>query len=295
MDTSTNCAGDPRAIEQLPTKQLGTTSPSDREFLYTMSPPSPALVASVREAGVLNPLIVSRAGKLIAGTRRLAAARAANLDTVPVKRAHDDRAAFVAAVWENLGQRTFTALETGELLLRLEGIAGHDEAELCRTILPALGLGSSRETLLKYRALTSLPVAVKELAARGDLRDNHLMLVVGAPEATARSLATLFNALKPSAGEARDIKRLLGDMARRENEPLEAAIARPGVRAIVDEDAPPRARVAQLRAFLRRATLPTLSRLEGEAHELATVGEGAGVRVKVPPELSRGSFESEIR
>lgn len=62
------------------------------------------LTASIREHGVLQPLVVSADGRLLAGRRRLEAARRAGLEMVPVRlcEIEDERAAIEISLIENI-------------------------------------------------------------------------------------------------------------------------------------------------------------------------------------------------
>jgi ParB-like chromosome segregation protein Spo0J len=276
---------------------IGTRSAEERRFLYTATPPSPGLVASVRAAGILEPLVISAAGSLISGVRRLEAARELAQEDVPVLRAADPVRAFLTGLWENLGHRAFTPLEKGEILTRLEGVAGLDRETVLRSFMPALGLPPAAAAFARHAALASLPPALKALAARGLLRDSHLFLLAGLPAEDGEALAHVFAALAPSAGEARDLKRLLVTLARRERTTIGSTVARRDVAAILEDgDRPPRLRVGRLRRLLRALTVPSLAAIEEEAASLATeAGLSGPVRLTLPPDLRRGDVEIAFR
>lgn len=81
------------------------------------------LTASIADLGVLSPLVVRPAGdgfEVMAGRRRLAAARLAELDTVPcIVRHIDDEAAADIALAENMHRRDLSPLEQGLAFARL--------------------------------------------------------------------------------------------------------------------------------------------------------------------------------
>ncbi len=293
MGTSPTLPNARHDAEELRVEAIDT----DPEFLYTLTPGPPSLAASLSRAGILAPLVLTKDGKLISGLRRLWAARDLGMTTVPVRRARDAREAFLTGLWENLSHREFTALERGELLARLDRVAGIARQAIIATYLPVLGLGPSPAILTKHLTLTSLPPAVKDMAAQGRLKESHLVLLAGLTDREATAVATVFATISPSAGEARDLVKLFGDLAKRDNVGLTDTIARPDVTELLqNETVPRRQRVATLRRHLRTLTLPHLSRLENEAAALATAGGlTAPIHVKLPPDLSRGDVVISLR
>lgn len=98
------------------------------------------LTISVREHGVIQPLIVAPSGKpdvyiLIAGERRLIAARHANLETVPVivRDVTDEQEMLILALVENVDRAEMTPVEEGDGYLVLRG-QGMSNAEIARKI-----------------------------------------------------------------------------------------------------------------------------------------------------------------
>ncbi len=98
------------------------------------------LTISVQEHGIIQPLIVAPSGKpdvyiLIAGERRLIAARRANLETVPVIVRHviDEQEMLILALVENVDRAEMTPVEEGDAYLVLRG-QGMSNAEIARKV-----------------------------------------------------------------------------------------------------------------------------------------------------------------
>jgi len=132
------------------------------------------LAGAISSQGVIEPLIVrTRADaspldppryELIAGERRLRAARIAGLAAVPViVRELDDRGALEMSLVENLAREDLNAVEQGRGLARLsrEFGLGHDEI--------ANRIGKSRPFVSNAIRLLELPEPVLEMIARGEL------------------------------------------------------------------------------------------------------------------------------
>jgi ParB family transcriptional regulator, chromosome partitioning protein len=130
------------------------------------------LTNAIRIQGIIEPLIVRPIAsdldapryELIAGERRLRAARAAGLEAVPVVvRAVDDHAALEMSLVENLVREDLNAVEEARAFVRLsrEFNLSHEEI--------AARIGKSRPYVTNTMRLLELPIPVVEMIARGDL------------------------------------------------------------------------------------------------------------------------------
>ncbi len=129
------------------------------------------LAASIREQGVIQPVIVHRAGsgyELIAGERRWRASRLAGLRTIPalVKEA-TKRDLLEMALIENIQREDLNALEAAEAYKRLQ-----DEFKLTQEDL-ARRVGKERSTVTNFLRLLHLPKEIKQELAAGTLSMGH--------------------------------------------------------------------------------------------------------------------------
>jgi ParB family transcriptional regulator, chromosome partitioning protein len=130
------------------------------------------LADAIRSQGVIEPLIVrrrpgdltSREYELVAGERRLRAAREAGLEHVPVVvRDLDDRGALEMSLVENLSREDLNAVEEARAFVRLskEFALSHDEI--------AARIGKSRSYVTNTLRLLELAASVLEMIASGQL------------------------------------------------------------------------------------------------------------------------------
>jgi ParB family chromosome partitioning protein len=135
-----------------------------------------ALSASIRDHGVLQPLLVRPAGdgyELIAGERRLRAAVAAGLAEVPiVVREADPRERMELALIENLQREDLSPLEEAAAYRQLIDEFGLTQDELSGRV------GKSRPAIANSLRLLSLPDAVKAQLASGELSAGHARAVL---------------------------------------------------------------------------------------------------------------------
>jgi ParB family transcriptional regulator, chromosome partitioning protein len=145
------------------------------------------LAASIREQGILQPLIVrERDGgyELIAGERRWRAAQAAGLGEVPViVREADDRTVLELALVENLQRENLNALEEAEGYARLiEQFSLTQEQAAAK-------VGRGRVSVANALRLLKLPREVQAYVRDGHLSAGHAKAILGLPTAAEQNLA----------------------------------------------------------------------------------------------------------
>ncbi|MEA2239650.1 MAG: ParB family transcriptional regulator, chromosome partitioning protein [Thermoanaerobaculia bacterium] len=130
------------------------------------------LARSVREHGIVQPLVVTRAGdkyKLIAGERRFRAAQKAGLTTVPalIKEMMQEGDALQIALIENIQREDLNPIEEALAYHQL-----HDEFQLTQEEI-SKRVGKERSTVANFLRLLKLPDPVKKLLASGQLSMGH--------------------------------------------------------------------------------------------------------------------------
>src|SRR4051812_43048701 len=139
------------------------------------------LAASIRELGVLQPVLVRAAEsgryRLIAGERRWRAARRAGLDTIPaIVRDTDELGSIEQALVENLHRQDLTGLEEAAAYQQLieDFDLTHDEV--------ATRVGKSRVSVTNTLRLLQLPPTIQHLVADGRLTAGHARALLGTPD-----------------------------------------------------------------------------------------------------------------
>jgi ParB family chromosome partitioning protein len=150
-----------------------------------------ALVESVKEKGVLQPLLVRRDPtdekryEIVAGERRWRAAQQARLHEVPVVvKELSDRDTLEVALVENLQREDLTPLEEAEAYRRLMDEFGHTQDELAKAV------GKSRSHVANMMRLLNLPKPVQRMLDEGQISAGHARTLVSAddPEGLAREI-----------------------------------------------------------------------------------------------------------
>ena len=142
-----------------------------------------SLAVSIREVGILQPIVVRKAGagyELIAGERRLRAAKLAGLATIPVVvRDTDDADTLREALIENIHREDLGPIELAEAFRQLLEELGLKQEELADRV------GVSRSHIANTIRLLQLPIDVQQLLTDGKLQAGHAraLLTLGDPEA----------------------------------------------------------------------------------------------------------------
>jgi ParB family chromosome partitioning protein len=171
------------------------------------------LAESIRQHGIISPLIVTRQGssyELIAGERRLRASKIVGLKEVPViVRDEQDQKKLEIALIENLQREDLNPLETARAYQRLidEFNITQDEA--------AKKVGKARSSVANALRLLTLPVEVQEALASGKISEAHAKYLLGL-ESEAKQITMLKKIMRQNLTVAetdKEIKRLGGTKA----------------------------------------------------------------------------------
>ena len=192
----------------IPTEVVGDRSSALREVPIGSIKPNPlqprshfdeetmaSLASSIKELGVLQPVLVRQCGdggveefELIAGERRWRAARRAGLQTIPVLiQVADEAHSLEQALVENLHRQDLNVLEEASAYQQLieEFYYTHDEV--------ATRVGKSRTAVTNTLRLLQLPSGAQRLLAEGQISPGHARALLGTPdrgyqEALAKSI-----------------------------------------------------------------------------------------------------------
>lgn len=181
----------------IPTEVVGDRSSALREVPIGSIKPNPrqprvnfdddtmaSLAASIKELGVLQPVLVRQIGseaaddfELIAGERRWRAARRAGLQSIPVLvQTADETASLEQALVENLHRQDLNVLEEASAYQQLIEEFGYTHDHVAKRV------GKSRAAVSNILRLLQLPSAVQRLLADGQITPGHARALLGTPD-----------------------------------------------------------------------------------------------------------------
>ncbi len=176
-----------RGVRQLPVEAI---RPNPRQPRARFQPEDlEELAASIREHGVIQPLIVTRGASpdeytLIAGERRLQAARKAGLRTVPaILREASEQELLELALIENVQRADLNPLETAEAYRQLSDDFGLSHEDISRRV------GKSRSAVTNTLRLLEAPPSVQQAVLNGEISEGHARALLGLPTPQAQAAA----------------------------------------------------------------------------------------------------------
>lgn len=175
------------------------------------------LAASIKEQGVIQPLIVNQAGpnryELIAGERRLRAAREAGLAEVPVVIKNVSTESMLElAIIENIQREDLNPIEEANSMKELMDQFGHTQEEVAKR------LGKTRVAVANSLRLLNLPKLIQDDVSTGRISAGHARAILGAGDLqqqlkirekilntgiTVRDVERLVQNAKPATSKAR--------------------------------------------------------------------------------------------
>ncbi len=167
------------------------------------------LAASIREHGVIQPIIVEDAGDgfylIVAGERRSRAARIAGLREVPaVVRNYSDERRLEVALIENVQRADLNPVEEAQAYRRLMELTGLSQEET------AARVGKNRSTVANALRLLKLPEDMLAALAAGQLTSGHARAILSVLNPADQRL--LFGKIVADAVSVREAEKAAADL-----------------------------------------------------------------------------------
>ncbi len=176
------------------------------------------LAESIKQHGIIQPLIVTRKGdkfELIAGERRLRGAKLIGLKEVPViVREEKDQKKLELSLIENLQRENLNPLETARAYQRLIDEFNITQEETAKKV------GKARSSVANALRLLALPKAIQDALADGKISEAHAKYLLSL-ENEAKQLNMLKKILRQNltvAATGSEIKRLTGTKEMKEKD-----------------------------------------------------------------------------
>jgi ParB family chromosome partitioning protein len=164
------------------------------------------LVSSIKEKGILEPLLVRKRHdrfQIIAGERRFRAAREAGLTNIPcIELDVDDRGCLEISLVENIQRRDLTPFEEADALAQLKEGFGYTHDQIARK------LGRSRTTITETLLIATIPERIrKKCAAAGITTRTTILQLARLPD--EESMEKMIAAIDDGGLSRDDVRRLI--------------------------------------------------------------------------------------
>jgi len=282
----------------------------DKRFIVTYEPDIEILERSIARMGVLTPIHLRRPTthgrlQLICGFKRLVACLNTAQHRVPAlvhsAEALSAEQAFLLALHDNLGCRTFNVVEKGRFLQRLRDDYHYDLEVLTQHICPLLQLPPRPHSVALYTTLVTLDEPLQKAMVLENLALETAVWIGRHAAADRQRLLPLFAGLRLSRNRAQAFATMIEDICRRDTCSVSECFQRLGLDTILEDPQPSGAqKIERLQQILHHSRYPQLSAHERQFH--ATLRElrlPSQVRLQPPPYFEgqryRVSFDFDSR
>ncbi len=227
-----------------------------------------SLLESVRRMGIRTPIWVqkrsSRSHRVICGFRRLAAAQALSLDSIPCMiRSDSESELFYLSVSDQMADDGLDALRLSYAIQYAHQKLGLNREEIVQSLFPALGLGRNPRLYRLYEPLVRHDEDWQDALRKGILSEELAAMVVDESEHLRQTWLHWIRECGLNRNRQREFWSLLRDVAARERRSIEKVMSD---RDVVDTIQQTRLTAAQkadrLKAILKRRRYPRLQDCE---------------------------------
>jgi ParB family chromosome partitioning protein len=218
----------PGGVAEIPIEQI---TPNPRQPRVHFDPEELSdLAESIKEHGIIQPLIVTRGLQLdsyilIAGERRLMAAKEAGLRTVPViQREASEQGRLEIALIENVQRADLSPLETAEAYRQLAEDFGLSHESIGSRV------GKSRVAVTNTLRLLNLPPSVQQALTGGEISEGHARALLALP--TAQAQAAVLQTILEKGLNVRQTEELVRKLAGEKPEQKPKPETNPEIKAL---------------------------------------------------------------
>jgi ParB family chromosome partitioning protein len=277
----------------------------DHTFSMTFHPDLEALTRSIRDVGLIQPLIVREKShgsgyQVVSGFKRLTACEQLGLKEVEAfsypKSELGDLEGFHMGLHGNLTTRSLNLIEKSMVTVKLIRRFGLSRESVARDYMPLLGLQPNLGILAKVSQLVQLRGEIKRYMVEEDVSlENAVRLLEFSPEDQAE-IAGVVSQLKLGENKLKEVLTFLREVSLRDGMTVRELV-RGDIEAITADMALSRVqKTHRVRRRLREMRYPRLTGLEKDFQEkLKMLGLSPRISLQPPPYFEGESFRLEVR
>jgi ParB-like chromosome segregation protein Spo0J len=252
---------------QLKTIRLSQIVTTDDTFRITTRTGVDDLLASIPQVGILNPpLLIKKLSDftIVSGFRRIAACNKLNRQEITVRVLEPGLGSLeylLFAIADNASQRPLDLIETSRALYKL---AAHlNTGNQLIEFASALGLPSNIAVIKKIKDLCRLPESIQSAILSNTVSLSMALDLKKWPLDCAVALVQLFDELKLSLNNQREIMTLVKEIARRDGISEQIVLEDRQLQdIIIDQDLDRNLKTREIRAFLKQRRFPRIANAE---------------------------------
>ncbi len=252
-------------LTQIRVKELASVVEHEYRISYPLQ--VPALTQSIRELGLIQPLLVSlRNGsyRVVCGHRRLSACRELGYTAITCLLIPDQPPLQLLqlAIYDNLSTRRFNPVEKADVLGKLLNYLPKEKV-IC-DYLPVLGLQPHYKILAKYLAIAKLEEKLKHAIISDVIHEGIAHQLAGWPVPDQLLLADILIDIPLSVSSQQEVISNIWEISRREDMPVSGVLAAGEMLELLNNSSLSSSQKGyHLRHYLMRRRYPDLSLAEG--------------------------------
>lgn len=239
-------------------------------FRITEEVISDPLIASMREIGQLNPVVLLEENlryRLVCGFRRLHALRRLKISKVLARVLEDTSPyapeVFDLALWDNISHRDLGPLEKARVLFKLKNAFGVSDQVLIQVYLPRIGLKPHAQILKTHMMLHESHPDFRRYFKEGRLTQASLEYLSTLPGPSRETIVSLMAKIRMSASSQRKFFGLLDDLSAMTGTEPGNSLQDPQIQGVLnDARLSPSERGEKAYAILYRFRYPRVSQAE---------------------------------
>lgn len=206
---------------------------------FSLSPVPAVLISSIREIGVVHPVILAPLGDvfhIVCGHRRIQACNELKQTEIPARilgGGESQETLIKICLLENSSHRRYSDVEKSMILDRLRA-AGTGEGAIIRKYMPLIGLERSKKLFLDFLATEKLPPGLKRILHDSNVPLRNFIVLLKWEDQSRNAAETLFSTLRPGINKWRGLLELADETAVRENRPPAEILTQAEILSLLD-------------------------------------------------------------
>jgi ParB family chromosome partitioning protein len=290
-----------KTIQQVPLQQIDV---SDETFSVNFMPDVEKLRSSIREVGMIEPVVLKKKGQgyqIVCGFRRMRLASELGISAIEARvfeeKERDDIQFFSISLHENATGRGFNAVEVAVALDKLVRRFQVSPSTVIQTFLPLFSLETNEKILNTFLSLARMEEDVKRYVVRERVSRTNIRRFSTLTPEDRTAVLSLISSLKLGENSLRETLTLLEEIAPREHRTIREIVDRPEIQAILShEEFTPSQRTERVKKVLLHLRYPRMHQLEETFDEKAkALHLPAGLSVRHEPYFEGKGLRIELR
>ena len=276
----------------------------DREFLITFPLRSDGLINSIKEIGVVSPIILRDMQdryQIISGFKRVFACRESDIESIKAivysKNELTDKEAFYFNLYENLTLRPFNIVEKAMILNKLFKRIKINKKEYKKKFLPLLGIDLNKKQLKDFFCLLDLDKKIKTYFVEKNISLKNILQWVRFTKKEQQDLFRFISPLRLNSNKLREVLLFLEEICQRDKISVKDIIDCIEIQDVLNnKNITASQKSSKIRDILKRKRFPQLTSMEKSfANTIKDLKLPKGIIFRPPEYFEEKEFSIEFK